>query len=798
MDARKIVNFIDRGKIPIILIWVIFALMLSSFYAPNFMDATKSEYEPPKGSDTAEAVDLVNQYFPDLSEEESHIVVIYDPTGQVISPELASFTGSLVSFVQASFPDELMQMTGYFIMDGTELDPFKYEYVSEDLTTSIISFTFKADVSHQEEIAKKLRSAVKDNKPSNFKAYLTGGPALSMDTDHSIERDMALIDTIVIPLVFIVLLFLLRNWKYFPLTLAPIVMTIGLSFALLERYIAFTGATVMSFVPSVLISLVLGISVDYSLFLLSRFREERKKGNNVKDSVTIMMARAGHTVFTSGMTLTISIAGLTLFPVAILSSVGIAISIGVFVLLAINLTFTPAILLLIGGWIEKDEKDEKENLVESQSNSVQERGLWYRIAKIATKYNWGILLVILLLTVPIAAQMLQIEADSETAFFAPIDSDSDKGFEHLQKSFSPGIIGPVNVIVVPTTETVWSESSFNAIHLFIQQSIDQTILDSSSFSSHAWLNGSMIPYELANAFIDPASPFYNTQDGQLYRLYGSQFVSTAANQESKAALIQIVLPVDPESPEAKEVLRTMKGIADETFANSFSHGFTGNTATSAATISETYEIFPIMIVLVIIIIYGFVGVMFRAAVLPARLIATIGLTIAFIYGAATIVFEYTTFLNEIFPVLDEVTVIFWMVPVMATSIIIGLGLDYDIFTVERIKENVWKGLDNKEAIAQGIDKTGRIITGAGIIMMIAFGGLMFSSSIILVQFGFILTFAVFLDTFVVRTILVPAIMGFGEKWNWWPSHPPSYEKDSKQVAKTVVGTTTISSTPQLD
>ena len=81
-------------------------------------------------------------------------------------------------------------------------------------------------------------------------------------------------------------------------------------------------------------------------------------------------------------------------------------------------------------------------------------------------------------------------------------------------------------------------------------------------------------------------------------------------------------------------------------------------------------------------------------------------------------------------------------------------------------------MDDKEAIAEGLSKTGRIITGAGVIMMIAFGGLMLSSSYLLMQFGFVLSFAILLDTFVVRSLLVPAIMSFAEKYNWWPSVPP--------------------------
>ncbi|MDH5645974.1 MAG: MMPL family transporter, partial [Candidatus Heimdallarchaeota archaeon] len=232
-------------------------------------------------------------------------------------------------------------------------------------------------------------------------------------------------------------------------------------------------------------------------------------------------------------------------------------------------------------------------------------------------------------------------------------------------------------------------------------------------------------------------------------------------------------PVDPFAPQAKEIVDQLEQIAHDTFTEKYSFGFTGSTATSKEIIDETYSNFPMMIILVIISIYALVGIMFRAIVLPARLITTVGLTIAFIYGAAQVVFEENTFVNSIFPSLDGVSVVFWMVPVMSFSIILGLGIDYDIFTIERIKENVWDGMPNNEAIAQGIDKTARVITGAGIIMMIAFGGMMFSTSYILMQFGFVLSFAVLLDTFLVRTVLVPAIMSFAEKLNWWPNKPPN-------------------------
>ena len=765
MSVNDITEFIDKRKIPIILLWISFTIIVVGLFAPNFMNSTKTEFEPPEGSDADKAIDLLEHYFPNKSGEVTHIVVVHNKDSLVLNSEFAEFTSKLVTEMQVKYENELVSVAGYFVFHNTTLDSIKNEFVSADGSTSIIAFTFNGELEIQEKITHYIRDYISIQDLISLKVHTTGMSELSVDTNESIETDMARIDSIVIPLVFIALIILLRNWRYFPITMAPIIMTIGLSFGILERYIVLTDATVQSFVPSVLISIVLGVGVDYNLFLLTRFREERLNGNSVIASTKTMMKYAGHTVFTSGFTLTISLAGLVLFPISILSSVGVAITVGIFVLLGINLTFTPALLLLFGEWIQKSgEVEQVEELSGKKST-----GKWYRIGKFATKYNYLVLLVILLLTLPLAFQLLNTTPNAEIAFYAPMGSDSGEGFDLLQEHFGPGSIGTVQLVIVPKVGDVWSSETFTAIHTFAEKTIESTEIRAFDISNHAWLNGSKIAHDMAMASISIESPYYNLSQSQLYRQFSSQYVS---NLDASATIIEIILPVDPASPNAGDLLTLMKKIANNAFANNFEYGFTGLTADSQASIDTTFDLFPLMILIVIIGIYALVGIMFKAVILPARLITTIGLTIAFIYGAATVVFEYDTFLNDIFPVLDGVSVTFWMVPVMSFSIILGLGIDYDIFTIERIKENVWNGLENNEAIARGIDKTAKVITGAGIIMMIAFGGLMFSNSYILVQFGFVLTFAVLLDTFVVRSLLVPAIMSFAEKLNWWPNKPP--------------------------
>ncbi|MHA2098321.1 MAG: MMPL family transporter, partial [Candidatus Kariarchaeaceae archaeon] len=552
-----------------------------------------------------------------------------------------------------------------------------------------------------------------------------------------------------------------------------IILSLLISLGAIERFVVVTDIAFPAFVLNILFSLILGVGVDYNLFLLSRFKEERLKGRTVDNSILTMMKYAGHTVFTSGVTLMIALAGLILFPYSVISGVGVGVAISIGVLLLINLTFTPALLSIIGNWLEKPgvEIEDKSKAAEEEQKATA-RSVWYRVGKKATQFNYWIILIVLLLTIPLSVQIFNQDARSESIFYTPKGYESRDGFELLQDKFGAGTILPLQLIIVPQNGDVWSQDTFDAMHEVTNRLIAETSLTEYSIFSHTWMEGSPIDLSTANEYKDPNSSLYNTTEGLMYRTFSVGLISQSQGIEDKAATAHIVLPGDPFSKESNELVKQMKDIMEEVFQDKFDWGLAGFSHTLQEAIEITSKYTPWVILIVLIGIYALVGYMFRASILPAELILSIGLTISFIYGTAVVVFESDTFLNDIFPELDTISVTFWMVPIVTFSIIIGLGMDYGIFTIERIKENVWEGMETNEAIAQGIGKTGRIITGAGLIMMVAFGGLMFSSTAFLVQFGFILAFGVFLDTFVVRTLLVPAIMSIAGDKNWWPNKSP--------------------------
>jgi len=134
-------------------------------------------------------------------------------------------------------------------------------------------------------------------------------------------------------------------------------------------------------------------------------------------------------------------------------------------------------------------------------------------------------------------------------------------------------------------------------------------------------------------------------------------------------------------------------------------------------------------------------------------------------------------IDSVWTALQQYNSIYWLIPVMCFSILVGLGLDYDIFLFSRVVEYRKLGYNDRAAIVKGLYRTGGIITAAGVIMFIAFAGLMLSEEMVLNQYGFMLSFAVLADTFVVRTLVVPAIMSLAGPVNWWPGAMPPATKD---------------------
>ncbi|NHJ49479.1 MAG: MMPL family transporter, partial [Asgard group archaeon] len=240
--------------------------------------------------------------------------------------------------------------------------------------------------------------------------------------------------------------------------------------------------------------------------------------------------------------------------------------------------------------------------------------------------------------------------------------------------------------------------------------------------------------------------------------YSRSFVGT----DNRSMVVEIYLDVSPYSKEAEVFVANLNELVDTIIDESSLSTLEDANVHCLGLARALYEIkritdnsFPIIVPVVIVGVYLVLLIMFGSYFTPIRLIITIALGILVTLGVLYLVFSVG--LNA---------PIFWLLPLMLFSILMGLGLDYDIFLVSRIKEYYDKGMSNKEAIAQAMDHTASIITSCGTVMAAAYSSLLISQLWHLRELGFAFALAIILDATVIRLIVVPAIMVLMEKLNW--------------------------------
>ncbi|MHA1258929.1 MAG: MMPL family transporter, partial [Candidatus Heimdallarchaeaceae archaeon] len=612
-----------------------------------------------------------------------------------------------------------------------------------------------------------LKNLIQEIKPTGYTVLLTGAEVLFEDMRSSAEKDIILMDSIVLPIALIVLAFVLKSFRLMILPVLSVGFSIATSFFLM--YPVAKLVPVFSFVPSVMMSLVIALSIDYSLFLLSRYKEELRKGKDNFSAIKLMLEHAGHTIFVSGVTLTITFLALVFFPIGLLATIGVGAAVSIVTTLIINLTLVPVLLLIFHKFFSKSTPLEKTNKKTEKENQFS--SIWYKIGKFSTKYSVIIILAVFIFAIPVSVQMMQFKTSIGENHIIPRGTDSSQAFDILKKEFSPGMLGPMYIIVKTNTMNGCLTPTFFTISRNLITNITaKTDITNDSFITISWGQG---PFFIAMSYLDPGSPTYSESNAALYRMLFDRYT----NEDNSTVIIDIQPSFDPYSSYIEQWIVDAREILYEFESNSSYNFYLAGSSTDVVdSVEMVYDMLPMIIGVIVFIVYLLIAIMFKSVLVPLRLIFTVGLTISWIYGLTALVFD-VGIINWMIPLLGEINSLYWATPVMSFSILIGLTLDYDIFLLSRISEFRDKGYTERASIIKGLYKTGGIISMAGVIMAISFSGLMFSNVWVLNEFGFILTIAVILDTFVIRTILVPAIMYIAQKWNWWPSKKPLPIKD---------------------
>jgi len=573
---------------------------------------------------------------------------------------------------------------------------------------------------------------------------VTGAGASYRDIETASQRDLRRAEVVVFPIALIALLLVFGSVVA---ALMPLVIgAAGVTLVLVSILVATRFTDLSIFVLNLATMLGLGLSVDYSLFVTSRYREElARNGGNVPLAVERTVATAGKAVFFSGATVLIGLMGLALFEFMFLRSVGIAGVIVVAWSTIAALTLLPALLSVIGMRVDRF------SLPWRTVDGSGRNGFWVRLSLGVMARPVAVLIPTLALLLLLGSPFLRVNISSPDATILPPDLPSRQAFDILASEFGPGEISPFLIVLQ-------SEPRGN---LFTSERLGSvyTVGERLARDPRVTRVQSVVPLTLPR---EQAIGVALLQQG-LNRLGVDTGAGRLANDN--AAVIVAYTSSLPNAAENKALLAELRAMELP--------GLTvlvdGGTAEIVDVVDLMYADFPKAIALVVAATYLVLLVLFRSVLLPLKAVLMNGLSILASYGALVWVFQEGNLSHFLgFTGLGFVEA---SLPVIMFCVLFGLSMDYEVFLLSRIREEWERSGNNTHAVAIGLQRSGRIITSAALLVVVVVGSFVTADVVLIKALGFGIALAVLLDATVVRALLVPSTMRLLGDWNWWLPSP---------------------------
>ena len=580
---------------------------------------------------------------------------------------------------------------------------------------------------------------------TNLLVYVTGAPAFNYDIETESIRDVERIDPITVLLIIVIVGVFFASLAAPLIPVSAIGISVGIAFGLV--YVIGSFFTSVHFLILTLLPVAMfGAGSDYCIFLVSRYAEERRMGRGKRDAVERAVTWAGESIATSGATVVIAFGSLAIAGFGMLRSIGIAVMMGISIALLVALTLVPAILSIFG-----DKMFWPGGLGLWKKKRAKTSSYYSRAARFTAKHSKLILLVALAVSLPATSTVLSSRTSHDLISQVPNSLESKAGYNNMVQGFGPGTITPTYTIVQ------------TPVLLATDNWINITALRSLSFAENSTLSipGVSKVYGLTHPSGDPIpfASFNQLNTAQQEALIRS--MRPFLGSDGKSAMVWADLSNEPYTDQAIATLNQIrKNVnvlqANDPLLSSSTILVGGETASVADLASSSASDYLNMTVLVLVGVFVVLMIALGSIFTPLRLIFTILLSIS--WAMAAVIYIFHTYVGM---------ELIWILPIMLLVIMLGLGLDYDIFLVTRIREYVVGGSKEDEAIETAVERTGGIITATGLVTAGAFGTMMISQIPMLQQLGLAFFIVVLLDATLTRVYLVPSIMRHMKRLNWW-------------------------------
>ncbi|KPI13115.1 MMPL domain protein [Actinobacteria bacterium OK074] len=678
--------------------WLVTFLWIAVLGAVGFA-AAKAPTAPDDGFtmpgiESQKAFDLMEQRFPGAAADgASARIVFVAPNGEKVTAAenkkvIETLVGSAADGAQVS----------------NAVDPFQAKAVSKDGTVAYSTVNFKVKADDLSDGAKKhLESAIEVARHAGLTVEV-GGDALATKPAAGGSAE-----AIGIAIAAVVLLITFGSLAAAGLPLLTAVLGVGISMSAILALGTTFGLSETTGTLATMLGLACGI--DYALFVVSRYREERAKGRTPQEAAGMAAGTAGSAVVFAGLTVVIALAGLTVVGIPLLTKMGLAAAGAVLVAVLISLTLVPAIL---GFWPNKVlSRGVRRNTKRSRKGTENNGGS--RWARFVTRRPLPVLLLSVVGLGAVAVPMLGLQLGMPGDEAKPTSTTERRAYDDLAKGFGPGFNGPLT-IVVDAKGTANAKTAVATIEKKIAATDGIVSVSTATFN------------QAGDTAIFSATP------------------STA--------------PTDKKTEDLVTKIRDERPATESATGASFE--VTGTTALNIDVAKKVQgALIPYLIVVVGLAIVLLLLV-FRSLLVPLK--AALGFLLSVLAALGAVVFVFQEGHGASLLGVETSGPIMSMMPIFLVGIVFGLAMDYEVFLVSRMREAYVHGEGAKPSIVSGFRHSARVVVAAALIMMAVFSGFIGAGESMIKMIGFGLAIAVFFDAFVVRMAIVPAILALlGDK-----------------------------------
>ncbi|MQA00164.1 MAG: MMPL family transporter [Dehalococcoidia bacterium] len=706
----RLATWSARHRWTVIGLWLV-ALVVISGASASVGGVFTTEIEYTNSPESQEAKDLLEDV--NGAEPLTETVIVRSEAQTVDDPEFQALVGSLVEELR-QHPEAFdpASVTSYYELSAAGV-PQAEGLVSEDRRTTLIPATLVGTLDESTEKVDLVHEIIAAHEADSGFDLLTGGFASINQTFTEVSENDLASEFMVMPFAFIILIVVFG---------AVVAAFVPMMIAFLAIGISIGVVTLLSqiwplsfFVTNVILTIGLAVGIDYALFIVERFREQRRQGDDVVQAIGHTGDTASRAVLFSGITVVIALTGMLIVPASIFRSIGLGAATVVILSVLISLTALPALLSALGDHVNRLSVP----FLSRNGHVEGDRGFWAGAARTVMARPAISALLAGGLLVALSVPYFSMELGANGAASIPESYEVRRAFDILNDEFSAGRLAPTSIVV----------------------QADDT--------------GST---EIAEAF---------DRLGGLLAADGEIQVISQVETAERFAILNVSLPGDGADDPAIDALeRLREDYIPQAFEGTGATVLVGgNTALNADLFTMVDEYTPIVFAFVLGLSFVLLLLVFRSIVVPAKALVMNLLSVGAAYGVVVAVLQQGFLADQLgFQTVEKIEA--WL-PLFLFTILFGLSMDYHVFLLSRIRERYDETHRNSESVAFGLRSTANIITGAAAIMVVVFSGFALGELVMFQQIGLGLAVAVFLDATVVRTVLVPSTMRLLGDWNWY-------------------------------